>query len=294
MVGCSGVFDGKTSERTVMTPRDNHPDTARVEGDGPRRGTDGSVRRGRREPTPPAPSDRESQAGRRPIPPARPARESPVRPGPYPAVIDRSRPDRGDVVNWSIAIYGGSFNPPGRHHRAIVEQLCRHFDAVPARAAALRGDRRPAQPRIPRRGPGAGGPRPRRSRADRGGRRRRHHAAGDPRALAPAHPLLRHQHRPPRIPAQRLEAALSVRAGPDALSPAALVGRGRVAGRAAVRVAGVQRRLGRAGDRTDRLAAPADRRTGTDREARRRRRPDRDGIRLDVLHPLRWAPRRCR
>ncbi len=33
-------------------------------------------------------------------------------------------------MNQTIAIYGGSFNPPGRHHRATVEQLCRHFDEV--------------------------------------------------------------------------------------------------------------------------------------------------------------------
>ena len=29
-----------------------------------------------------------------------------------------------------IAIYGGSFNPPGRHHRAVVEVLAREFDEV--------------------------------------------------------------------------------------------------------------------------------------------------------------------
>jgi NAD kinase/nicotinic acid mononucleotide adenylyltransferase len=33
-------------------------------------------------------------------------------------------------VNRTLAIYGGSFNPPGRHHRAIAEALCRHFDEV--------------------------------------------------------------------------------------------------------------------------------------------------------------------
>ena len=33
-------------------------------------------------------------------------------------------------MNRTLAIYGGSFNPPGRHHRAIVEMLCRHFDEV--------------------------------------------------------------------------------------------------------------------------------------------------------------------
>jgi NAD+ kinase len=33
-------------------------------------------------------------------------------------------------VNRTLAIYGGSFNPPGRHHRATVEMLCRHFDEV--------------------------------------------------------------------------------------------------------------------------------------------------------------------
>lgn len=29
-----------------------------------------------------------------------------------------------------IAVYGGSFNPPGLHHRRIVEELRRHFDEV--------------------------------------------------------------------------------------------------------------------------------------------------------------------
>ncbi len=33
-------------------------------------------------------------------------------------------------VSRQIAIYGGSFNPPGLHHRATVEMLCRHFDEV--------------------------------------------------------------------------------------------------------------------------------------------------------------------
>jgi NAD+ kinase len=33
-------------------------------------------------------------------------------------------------VNRTLAIYGGSFNPPGRHHRATAEMLCRHFDEV--------------------------------------------------------------------------------------------------------------------------------------------------------------------
>ncbi len=33
-------------------------------------------------------------------------------------------------MNRTLAIYGGSFNPPGRHHRATVETLCRHFDEV--------------------------------------------------------------------------------------------------------------------------------------------------------------------
>ncbi len=33
-------------------------------------------------------------------------------------------------MNQTLAIYGGSFNPPGRHHRATVEMLCRHFDEV--------------------------------------------------------------------------------------------------------------------------------------------------------------------
>jgi len=29
-----------------------------------------------------------------------------------------------------IAVFGGSFNPPGLHHRAIAEELARHFDQV--------------------------------------------------------------------------------------------------------------------------------------------------------------------
>jgi NAD kinase len=33
-------------------------------------------------------------------------------------------------VNRQLAIYGGSFNPPGLHHRATVEMLCRQFDEV--------------------------------------------------------------------------------------------------------------------------------------------------------------------
>ena len=33
-------------------------------------------------------------------------------------------------MNRTLAVYGGSFNPPGRHHRAIVEQLFRSFDGV--------------------------------------------------------------------------------------------------------------------------------------------------------------------
>jgi nicotinate (nicotinamide) nucleotide adenylyltransferase len=33
-------------------------------------------------------------------------------------------------VSRQLAIYGGSFNPPGRHHRETVEMLCRHFDDV--------------------------------------------------------------------------------------------------------------------------------------------------------------------
>jgi NAD+ kinase len=32
--------------------------------------------------------------------------------------------------NKRIALYGGSFNPPGRHHRALVEELLNHFDEV--------------------------------------------------------------------------------------------------------------------------------------------------------------------
>ena len=33
-------------------------------------------------------------------------------------------------MNRQLAIYGGSFNPPGRHHRATAEMLSRHFDEV--------------------------------------------------------------------------------------------------------------------------------------------------------------------
>jgi nicotinate (nicotinamide) nucleotide adenylyltransferase len=33
-------------------------------------------------------------------------------------------------VSRTLAIFGGSFNPPGQHHRATVEMLCRHFDGV--------------------------------------------------------------------------------------------------------------------------------------------------------------------
>ena len=33
-------------------------------------------------------------------------------------------------MSRTLAIYGGSFNPPGLHHRATVELLCRHFDEV--------------------------------------------------------------------------------------------------------------------------------------------------------------------
>ena len=29
-----------------------------------------------------------------------------------------------------IALFGGSFNPPGTHHREIAEMLARHFDEV--------------------------------------------------------------------------------------------------------------------------------------------------------------------
>ena len=29
-----------------------------------------------------------------------------------------------------IALFGGSFNPPGQHHRLIAEALVRHFDEV--------------------------------------------------------------------------------------------------------------------------------------------------------------------
>lgn len=29
-----------------------------------------------------------------------------------------------------IAVFGGSFNPPGVHHRRVVELLARRFDAV--------------------------------------------------------------------------------------------------------------------------------------------------------------------
>ena len=33
-------------------------------------------------------------------------------------------------MSKKIAIFGGSFNPPGIHHKRIVEMLTRHFDEV--------------------------------------------------------------------------------------------------------------------------------------------------------------------
>src|SRR5512133_3924692 len=33
-------------------------------------------------------------------------------------------------VRRSIAVFGGSFNPPGMHHRRIAERLAREFDEV--------------------------------------------------------------------------------------------------------------------------------------------------------------------
>ena len=33
-------------------------------------------------------------------------------------------------MNKTIAVFGGSFNPPGVHHRRIAEELSRHFDEV--------------------------------------------------------------------------------------------------------------------------------------------------------------------
>jgi nicotinate (nicotinamide) nucleotide adenylyltransferase len=33
-------------------------------------------------------------------------------------------------MTHALAVYGGSFNPPGEHHRRIVEMLTRHFDEV--------------------------------------------------------------------------------------------------------------------------------------------------------------------
>src|SRR3982751_986338 len=33
-------------------------------------------------------------------------------------------------MSRTIAVYGGTFNPPGLHHRRIVQELRRHFDHV--------------------------------------------------------------------------------------------------------------------------------------------------------------------
>ena len=33
-------------------------------------------------------------------------------------------------MSQRVAIYGGSFNPPGLHHRKIAEHLCDHVDKV--------------------------------------------------------------------------------------------------------------------------------------------------------------------
>src|SRR5262249_19495038 len=33
-------------------------------------------------------------------------------------------------MSKTIAVFGGSFNPPGLHHRRIAEELTKHFDEV--------------------------------------------------------------------------------------------------------------------------------------------------------------------
>src|SRR5579862_6363838 len=40
-----------------------------------------------------------------------------------------------------IAILGGSFDPPGRHHRELAERLSEHFDLVVVVPTGLRVDR---------------------------------------------------------------------------------------------------------------------------------------------------------
>jgi nicotinate (nicotinamide) nucleotide adenylyltransferase len=41
----------------------------------------------------------------------------------------KSKPLR-ELMSQTVAIYGGSFNPPGLHHGQIVQQVKQHFDAV--------------------------------------------------------------------------------------------------------------------------------------------------------------------
>ena len=52
--------------------------------------------------------------------------------------------DRGTVGNTMalrIALFGGSFNPPGLHHRRIAEALCQRFDKVLIIPCGPRGDK---------------------------------------------------------------------------------------------------------------------------------------------------------
>jgi NAD+ kinase len=44
--------------------------------------------------------------------------------------VRRVAPERSAPVSREIAVFGGSFNPPGKHHRAIAERLSRQFDEV--------------------------------------------------------------------------------------------------------------------------------------------------------------------
>jgi len=45
-------------------------------------------------------------------------------------------------ANQRVALYGGSFNPPGLHHRRIVEQLAKEFDLVLVVPCGFRPDKR--------------------------------------------------------------------------------------------------------------------------------------------------------
>ncbi|HLD08597.1 MAG TPA: NAD(+)/NADH kinase [Methylophilaceae bacterium] len=45
-------------------------------------------------------------------------------------------------TNQRVALYGGSFNPPGLHHRRIVEQLTKEFDLVLVVPCGFRSDKK--------------------------------------------------------------------------------------------------------------------------------------------------------